>query len=206
MELVGKLKTLYGENEPILIDDIRNVFSNYSIPRVAQLIDQMIEEDKIARFGTGIYYIPTETIFGKSKLNFQKVVEKKYIKDDKNVFGFYTGVTLANTLGITMQVPNVIEIYTNKETTRVRNVEVGNQTVRLRRARVQITNKNFKELQLLELLNQLSNKDVILYKNNLINYVKEEKINSKSLLEYVQSYPAKTFKNLMLSGVLYGTL
>lgn len=205
MELVEKLKTLYGENEPILIDEIRKTFSNYSISRVAQFINQMIEKDKIARFETGIYYIPTETMFGKSKLSFQKVVEKKYIKDNKVIYGFYTGLIFANTLGITMQVQNVIEIYTNRETTRVRNVRVGNITVKLRRARVQITNNNFKELQFLELLNQMSNKDVMDYKENLINYVKEEKIDVKKLLAYVENYPAKTFKNLTLSGVLSPT-
>lgn len=206
MELVRKLKNVYGENEPILIEEIRSVFSNYSIPRVAQFIEQMIDENKIVRFDTGIYYIPTETIFGKSKLNTQKVVEKKYIQDKKDVYGFCTGVTFANALGITMQVPNIIEIYTNKETTRVRDVKVGNQTIKLRRARVKITDKNYKELQLLELLNQLSNKDVIDNKYNIVNYIKEEQINIKSLLSYIQDYPAKTFKNLTLTGAVYGTI
>lgn len=206
MEYIKKLKAFYGENEPILIEEIRDTFSTYSKPRVAQIIAKMTEEKQIIRFENGLYYIPTDTIFGKSKLNIQKVAEKKYIKNSKDIYGFYTSVVFAKKLDITMQIPNIVEIYTNKETTRVRNVMIGNQTVKVRKARIEINRNNYKALQLLELLNQLSAQQAVDYGKNILNYIEEQKINIQQLIRYSRNYPAKTIKNLALTGAIYGTI
>ena len=48
---------------------------------VDELINVLCEEEKLIRFEKGIYYIPTDTVLGKSVLNPRKVIEKKYIND-----------------------------------------------------------------------------------------------------------------------------
>ena len=70
--------------------------------------------------------------------------------------GYYSGMTFQNQLRLTTQMPNIIELYTNNETTRVREVFVGTQKVLLRRARTKITAENADVLSFLELMNDLT--------------------------------------------------
>ena len=79
MTLYEYLLQQYGTNEPIISADI--VFKNYSRPWVMKQLKSLCEDGKLIRFEKGIYYIPTDTVFGKSILNPRKVIEKKYIND-----------------------------------------------------------------------------------------------------------------------------
>ena len=79
MALYEYLLQKYGTNEPILSADI--TFEGYSRPWVMKQLKSLCEDGKIMRFEKGIYYIPTDTVFGKSVLNPRKVIEKNYIND-----------------------------------------------------------------------------------------------------------------------------
>ncbi len=204
--MLEKLIEEYGYNNPISIQDIRNVFSNLSKVRVNQIIDELEKNNQLIRYSMGIYYIPTETIFGKSKLNVQKVIQKKYIEDKDKIFGFYTGLSFMNMIGLTTQVPNTIEISTNNESSRVRDVLVGSQVIKLRKARVEVSNENYKELQLLECLSQISNENFEGAKDVLYNFAKENKLNINNLILFSREFPARVTKNLLSMGVVYGAI
>lgn len=193
----------YGRNEPLMFEEIQKILSRYSKQRVYQLIDIAIGEEKLQRFENGIYYVPNRTIFGISKLDPAKVVFRKYIGDnDGKTYGYYSGLTLLNGLGLTTQVPNIIEVVTNKEASRVREIYVGKQKVRLRKARVPITNENADALTVLDLFNQLDpNSAADLDWNGVIEFVKESGLDLKSIVAYSYAYPAKAIKNLMNSEV-----
>ena len=129
MELMKKLKAKYGTNEPIFFEEISETAGNYTRGRVYQLIKPALESGDLVRSEHNCYYIPTQTPFGKSLLNPRKVIEKKYISNNGEIFGYYTGLTLLNSFGITTQMPNILEVYTNNEATKARRVEIDNQTV-----------------------------------------------------------------------------
>lgn len=195
MEFVSSLKNKYDINNPIFIDEIRFLFNNYSKIRIAQLIQEAIEDGKLARFENGIYYIPSKTILGNSVLSTTKVIEKKYIKNDTDVYGFYCGISFMNNIGITTQVPNTYEIMTNKESTRVRKVKVENQEIVLRKARIEVNKNNHMTLQFLEFITStdmeflLNNKEKV--SKYFVNY-----IDKKQVIKYMPKYPSKTIKNL----------
>ncbi len=201
MKIVPSLQNKYDVNNPIFLDEIRFLFNNYSKIRIAQLIQEAIEDGKLARFENGIYYIPSKTILGDSILSTTKVIEKKYIKNDKEVYGFYCGISFMNNMGITTQVPNTYEIMTNKESTRVRKVKVGNQEIVLRKARVEVNKDNYLTLQFLEFIAStgieflLNNREKV-YKY-FINYVDKNQV-----IKYMTKYPSKTIKNLYLLELL----
>lgn len=171
--MIERLKSKYGENAPIFIDDIRAELIEYSRPRVFQLIDEAVKKQELVRFDTGVYYIPTKTIFGLSKLNPRLVIEKRFLKNENSNYGFYGGITLMNSVGITEQVPNIIEIVTNNETNRVRDIVVGNQVVRARKSRTTITKENYKALQILELFNNIKIQECADKMDNISNFVKK---------------------------------
>ena len=202
MTLFESILQQYGTNEPILSSDI--VFQDYSRPWIYKLLNQLCEEGKIVRFEKGIYYIPTQTPFGKSLLNPRKVIECKYISQGGETVGYYSGITFQNQLRLTTQMPNVIEIYTNNETTRVRDVYVGKQKVLLRRARTKITAANADALSFLELMNDL-NPDMLDEEKRsiLIKFITDRKITRKDITTYAPVFPDKSLRTLIESEVIY---
>lgn len=202
MELVKCLKTQYGENTPIFFEDIANVCSGYTRGRVYQLIDTAMNGGLLAKAGYDCYYIPTTTPFGMSLLNPRKVIEKKYISNNDEVYGFYTGLALLNSFGITTQMPNIIEVFTNNEATKSRRVTINNQTIIVKKARTTINNSNYKEMMLLELFNlaDISSIDARATQK-IVDYMKQNNISIQGIMKYAKFVPARAIKNFMSSEV-----
>lgn len=202
MELVNCLKTQYGENTPIFFEDIANVCSRYTRGRVYQLIDAAMNSGLLAKAGYDCYYIPTTTPFGKSLLNPRKIIEKKYISNNGKVYGFYTGISLLNSFGITTQMPNVIEVFTNNEATKSRRVTINNQTIIVKRARTTINNSNYKEMMLLELFNLADVRSIdARVTQKIVDYMKKNNISIQGIMKYAKFVPARAIKNFMSSEV-----
>lgn len=202
MEFVKCLKNQYGENTPIFFEDIANVCSGYTRGRVYQLIDAAMNSGLLAKAGYDCYYIPTTTPFGKSLLNPRKVIEKKYISNKGEVYGFYTGLVLLNSFGITTQMPNVIEVFTNNEATKSRRVTINNQTIIVKRARTKINNSNYKEMMLLELFNLADVRSIdARATQKIVDYMKQNNISVQGIMTYAKFVPARAIKNFMSSEV-----
>ena len=194
MEISRRLNEKYGADEPIFIDEIKSVMKEYSTPYIFRMLKEAIEKGLLMRYDDSIYYIPTTTILGKSVLNPYRVIEKKYVRDGKNVQGFYSGWTFLNGIGGTRQVPNVIEVVTNRETMRVRETMLGRQRLILRRPKTTITAENAKVLSILELATQFDFDEDS--KLAVVDYSKKNRIAIKDFLRYAEFYPAKTIKNM----------
>lgn len=201
MEVMKMLKKEYGYDEPILLKDIR--IKGVSEAGKRQIFSRMSRQGKIARYSQGVYYIPSVTALGVSKLGSQKVYEVKYISDGKDVYGYYTGLALDNRIGFTTQMPNVIDIVTNNERSRVREVKIGNQLLRLRKGRTVITAENVKALQLFDLI---KNKDWDsldkMQRSSITEYIKKNKISRSEVIANITFAPASVAKKLMESGLI----
>ena len=150
-----KLNSAFKPNTPIFMEEIQTLLSEYSRPRIYQFIAEAVKSGALMRYDNGVYYIPTKTLLGVSKLNPQKIIEKKYISSGDSIYGIYGGTLLLNSMGVTTQVPTVIEIFTNNETWRRREVMVGYQKVVLRKARMPITTENVGLFRLMEFFNSI---------------------------------------------------
>lgn len=202
MELVNCLKTQYGENTPIFFEDIASVCFGYTRGRVYQLIDAAMNSGLLTKAGYDCYYIPTTTPFGKSLLNPRKIIEKKYISNNGKVYGFYTGISLLNCFGITTQMPNVIEVFTNNEATKSRRVTINNQTIIVKRARTTINSANYKEMMLLELFNLTDARSIdVQATQKIVDYMKKNNISIQDIMKYAEFVPARAIKNFMSSEV-----
>ena len=199
MTLYEMLLNEYGYGNPFSFEEIK--FNNYSLPWIKKELNKLVGDNRIVRYERGIYYIPEKTIFGNSSLNPQKIIEKKYLS---NGSGYYSGLSFANKIGVTTQMPNVIEIYTNNEKSRVREITVNNIKIILRKSRVEITKDNVYVLSFLELMNSFS----IEYFNDerrelIIDYIKEKGIDRKQITKYSPYYPDKVMRNLVESEIIY---
>ncbi len=202
MSLYDYLYDKFGKNNPFFTSDIE--YKNYSRPWLYKELNKLCDESKIIRFERGLYYIPEETIFGPSILNPNKVIEKKYIFDGEQVIGYYSGISFLNLLGLTTQMSNVIEVYTNNEPSNVRTLMVGTQRVLLRKSRADITRENVAVLSFLELMNFVPFGFINDERQGiLMKYIKKNGINRKAISQYAPLFPDKAIRNLVESELIY---
>ncbi|MEE1245287.1 MAG: DUF6088 family protein [Acutalibacteraceae bacterium] len=202
MTLYETLLNCFGYNEPFKTSEIN--FEDYSKEKICIEMTKLCKKGKVVRFETGIYYIPKTNKFGTVIFNQSKIVDKKYIKDGEQVFGYYSGTELEYRLGLTKVKPNTIVIYTNGETTRMRRVMVGSQRIILRKPRTKIDKFNASILCFLELMNGIEIETLDEYKRKLISdYITENRITQRQITKYIPYFPDKTCRNLIESEVIY---
>ena len=202
MTLYESLLNCFGYNEPFKTSEIN--FEDYSKEKICIEMTKLCKKGKVVRFETGIYYIPKTNKFGTVIFNQSKIVDKKYIKDGEQVFGYYSDTELEYRLGLTKVKPNTIVIYTNGETTRMRRVMVGSQRIILRKPRTKIDKFNVSILCFLELMNGIDVETLDEYKQKLISdYITENRITQRQITKYIPYFPDKTCRNLIESEVIY---
>jgi len=196
------LKEKFGIDEPIYVEDIR--YGNYSRPWIFKELKKLVDSGELKRFDTGIYYFPVKMFYGDGTLSPRKIVEKRFLTDGDDVYGYVAGLSLLNQTGLSTQVPNLLELVTNNESTRVRDVKVGFQRVRARRSRTVVNKENFLTLQFLDLMNSISPKFMDESERFMLSkYIKATGVTKDSVSQYAGLYPAKAIKNMIESGAVY---
>lgn len=204
--LISRLEKRFGYDKPIFTEDIFECMKDYSRQRVYQLIAEAIKKEALERFDTGIYYLPTETEFGRSVLTVNEVVNRKYISDNGETFGIYGKYVIDLNFLLSYQVPNTIEVITNKASRDVREIEIRGRKIILRKSRLPITSKNEAAYTLMELFTDIDMRQYKgdpMVKESVSSYIKKKKINSGIIYSLASFFPARTMKNLATSGVLY---
>lgn len=202
MEFYQFLLRQYGTNEPILFSEIQ--YKTYSEPWLYKALNRLCEEGLLSRFEKGVYYIPTKTLLGTSVLDPRKVIEKKYVGTKNDRLGYYSGVTFLNQIGISTQMPNVIEIYTNKETGTVREVKIGSQRVLLRRARTPITAKNADVQSFLEMMNSVPAAYFDEERRRIVtDFIASRGITRADISKYAPAFPDRAMRTMIESEVIY---
>ncbi len=203
--MIERLKNKFGVNEPIFTSEILEEMKEYSRARVFQLLKKAEEEEKIIKFDNGIYYIPTQTRYGLSLISVEQVVQKKFIANNDLVYGIYGGLQLKQNFMLTMQVASTIEVITNNETMFVREIELKNRKIILRKSRLPITKENVNAYTILELFSNIDIKEYLnnsMVQNEVFKFIKENEIKSKDVYKLVGFFPAKTTRNIMESGII----
>lgn len=201
MILIDYLLKKYGTNKPILTEEL--VVPEISYDNLRKQLSRYNSQGIIEKYSQGVYYIPKETILGKSTLSINDVIYRKYISDDNEIYGFFSGLSFYNKLGITTQVPFVYEIVTNKEKSRVRNITLKNKKIILRKPYATINRNNYLEAQFLEFINNANSNDLNDNIDILKKYIKDNNLNKNIILDLITNYPSKTSKRLIESRLLY---
>ena len=121
-------------------------------------------------------------------LDKSKVINLKYLQDKNgNVKGYIKGEKLFNAFGLTTQVPNITHIVTNEW----KNANIyKNQylNVLVSRPKIEITNKNYKYLQFIDLLNDIDNIyiEVDNYEDIIYNFILQNELEFEKILKYIR--------------------
>ena len=203
-ELISRLKKEFGNCEPIFTKEIMASWNEYSAPRVFQLLREFCADGTMNRYCPGIYCFPKTTFWGgQLTLTASKVALKKYIRNGEQVFGYYSGLTLLNMVGLSNQVPFTREIVTSKETTKVRNVNIGKARFRIRRAKTEITRENAPLFQILEIFSKTDRPLKKWQADNLLALAAGVGIDPVLLEECAKFFPKRALQNLKNSEIGY---
>lgn len=198
----------YKENEPIFLADLQ--VDGMTRTNVRQQIKKLTDTGKVKRFDNGIYSLPKKTIFKSgSQLAPEKVLECKYLRDKDERCGYVSGLMFFNQMGLTTQVPMMYEVVSNKATNDYRETSLAKSRVIVRKPKVPVTEKNYKDLQFLDML-----KDVDVYsevtgkplQERLYRHMDDAHLSISEMEPYFAYYPDKLYKNLVETRVIYNGL
>lgn len=176
-------------NQTVILENTNTDFYRKLNNNIKAILNRMKNDNIICQAGKGVYYKPTKTIWGRNSVSpLHKIREYKYlINKDGNIKGYITGAKLFNMLGLTTQIPKVIDIVTN-ECPNNNKYFIKRYNIIIRKPKILINNDNYKYLQLLDVL---SNKDKInIEVDNSIDiireYMDENKLSFEKLLKYAR--------------------
>ena len=194
--LYNYIKDHYKQAEPIFLSDLLRMNINELV--LNQQLKELCEKGSLQKYDEEVYFIPK-----KSKLNLavgpnaDMVARYRFISKGDNVDGFYAGNTFANQIGISVQVPYVIEIVSNNVSDDG-EVLIGNRRFVVRKPVVPITKENVHVLQMLELLAKLDTYLDCSYeeaKEKFAEYISIHGIKQCDVDLYIRKYPISTCKH-----------
>ncbi len=195
----------YGYNEPIFLNDL--AIEGLSDNAVRQSVKRLVASGFLERYDNGIYYIPKrDGLLGKSYLDPSMVIMRRYVQNKSEIYGYLTGISFANQLGLTTQMPAVIEIVTNREASNGRMITVGSQRVRIKKPAITVSDSNAELLQLLDTIGQaekyteLTKEETI---ETLISYMRKKRFTKEQLSEVSAVITGATAKKMIEWGMIY---
>ena len=194
--LYNYIKDHYKEAEPIFLSDLLR--TNITEPDLNQQLKELCEKGLLQQYDEEAYFIPKKTTLNSTVgPNADMVARYRFISKGDNVDGFYAGNTFANQIGISTQVPQVIEIVSNNTNSSDREVRIGNRRFYVRKPIVQITKENVYVLQMLELLKNLDaylDYSYVEAREKFAEYISIHGITRSDVDLYIRKYPMSTFK------------
>jgi len=193
--LLEFLKSKFGPGKPIFTEDAEPL--GLSAGNLRQQFKKLVDAGELSRFEPGVYFLPDPN-HEYYPISSNMVAEYKYITDGDEIYGYYSGYTFANQLGLCLQVPYKEEIVTNNTTAIAREVKVGKIPFFIRRAKVAVTKENRNVLQLLDLLKDVEDYTDYCCEDEAPDIIRRHILRNKILRadvdKYIENFPLKTYK------------
>lgn len=184
----------YKSGQPFFLKDLYKQFPEINEGTIRESIRRLINEEKIMRARNGVYELPNPNRVLKSHVvNISKVIEQMYLKDkEDNLIGYRSGINFANQLGLTSQTASVEVVYSNAVSNRKREIKLNKSRLIINAPRIKVTNKNYKLLQVLDILTEFekySEYDLKQAESKLLSYISGIKLSYIELESIVEAYP-----------------
>ena len=193
--LLEFLKSKFGPGKPIFTEDAESL--GLSAGNLRQQFKKLVDAGELSRFEPGVYFLP-DCNHEYYPISSNMVAEYKYITNGDEIYGYYSGYTFANQLGLCLQVPYKEEIVTNNTTAIAREVKVGEIPFYIRRAKVEVTKDNRNVLQLLDLLKDVEEYTDYCCEDEAPDIIRRHILRNKILRadvdKYIEKFPLKTYK------------
>ena len=205
MLLYNYIREHYKEAEPIFFSDLER--EDITRSALNQQLKKLCDKGLLEKYDVGVYFIPKKTLLNSTiGPNADMVARYRFISKGNNIDGFYGGNSFANQIGISTQVPQVVEIVSNNTNSSDREVRIGNRRFYVKKPIVQITKENVYVLQMLELLKNLDAYLDYSYeeaREKFAEYISFHGIKRSDVDMYIRKYPVATFKYYYELGLDY---
>ena len=205
MVLYNYIREHYKEAEPIFFSDLKR--EDITRSALNQQLKKLCDKGLLEKYDVGVYFIPKKTLLNSTiGPNADMVARNRFISKGNNIDGFYGGNSFANQIGISTQVPQVVEIVSNNTNSSDREVRIGNRRFYVKKPIVQITKENVYVLQMLELLKNLDAYLDYSYeeaREKFAEYISFHGIKRSDVDMYIRKYPVATFKYYYELGLDY---
>ena len=205
MVLYNYIREHYKEAEPIFFSDLER--EDITRSALIQQLKKLCDKGLLEKYDVGVYFIPKKTLLNSTiGPNADMVARYRFISKGNNIDGFYGGNSFANQIGISTQVPQVVEIVSNNTNSSDREVRIGNRRFYVKKPIVQITKENVYVLQMLELLKNLDAYLDYSYeeaREKFAEYISFHGIKRSDVDMYIRKYPVATFKYYYELGLDY---
>lgn len=205
MVLYNYIREHYKEAEPIFFSDLER--EDITRSALNQQLKKLCDKGLLEKYDVGVYFIPKKTLLNSTiGPNADMVARYRFISKGNNIDGFYGGNSFSNQIGISTQVPQVVEIVSNNTNSSDREVRIGNRRFYVKKPIVQITKENVYVLQMLELLKNLDAYLDYSYeeaREKFAEYISFHGIKRSDVDMYIRKYPVATFKYYYELGLDY---
>lgn len=200
----------YGYNEPVFTNELKEKYEMENKLKLnpntfRQIIKRLTDKGLLIKVENGVYFIPNKnSVLKKPILSVEKIVGRKFLNNQEEIIGYKTGINFANSLGLTTQTASIPTIVTNNTSSNKRVVSFYNKKIIIKKPKTRINSKNYKLLQVLDLLKdfeRVSESPIEEAKDKIVNYLKDVSISEEDFKNYLISYPDQTKLKLYESGV-----
>lgn len=119
----------------------------------SQVLSRLVRNGEIERVSPGIFFRARRTLLGKGGVS-QELLIRKYLFPNGKRRAYVTGVALYNRLGLTTQVPSIIQIGSLDRRIYTR---IGSLRLMPVKSYVEVTEKNFSLLEILDVIKDFKN-------------------------------------------------
>jgi hypothetical protein len=115
-------------------------------PAAAKAVSRMVKSGLLERASAGLFYKPKKTVFGELKPQEEQLI-RPYLYEKGRRVAYITGTSLYNQMGLTTQVPAVIQVASQSKRIRV---TVGNVRIKAVKSYIEVNEDNYQLLELLD--------------------------------------------------------
>lgn len=194
--------TNYQKDEPIFLAEL----PGKSRESVRQEMKKLTDEGKIERLYNGVYYRSYKTILGtKGKVSVDKFIQKRYLEANGEIFGYITGIQLANMYGFTTQNPSCYEVCSNEASTKQRKVDVDGRQIIVYKPVVEISKDNKGALQFLDLMSTIDRYSEVSgdeFTVKIKNFISIVGVDFGQVKKYLSLFPDRVYRNIYQGGLM----
>ena len=208
MNIVSYLADIYGYDTPIFLKDVR--IGRKSKSAIKEAFYRAVKTGDISRDGPGVYSLINKSEDFSPTVTFEKILKYKFLTNDTvipgledlYIEGYYSGLTFLNMIGISEQVPAVLEVTTNRTSSKKRYFSALSRLAIVRKAKTTVTTQNWKMLQFLDMFHFVSLEEVKENKQLLRDYIKKNCLSKYQFSQCGKYYGPQTFKKLTEGGII----
>lgn len=175
-----------------------SLFPSYmSDPTLKKEVLRLTKSKELAHLCYGFYYLP-----GAKQPSLLDAVKLRYISNDKEVYGVYSGPSFLRLLkGFSVDENQTIEISTNKETSGKKSKAFGAVRLILRKPYIKINKYNAAMVALFSFLACASSREIEENSSLLASYVRSNHLSAIEAAKVMDKFPGKVAKKLLKSDL-----